>query len=107
MEVNRFEVFLVALDPTIVREIKKTRPGAVISPDEMNHHIGTVIIAPMTTKGRNYPTRVKCTFQGIEGQIVLDQLRTVDKSRLVKKLGKLSASASDQVIGVLGEMFQK
>ena len=96
MEVNRFEVFLVALDPTIGREIKKTRPGAVISPDEMNHHIGTVIIAPMTTKGRNYPTRVKCTLQGVEGQIVLDQLRTVDKSRLVKKLGKLSASASDQ-----------
>jgi len=107
MEVNRFEVFLVALDPTIGREIKKTRPGVVISPDEMNHHIGTVIISPMTTKGRNYPTRVKCTFQGIEGQIVLDQLRTVDKSRLVKKLGKLSSSASDQVIGVLGEMFQK
>ena len=107
MEVNRFEVFLVALDPTIGREIKKTRPGVVISPDEMNHHIGTVIIAPMTSKGRNYPTRVKCTVQGIEGQIVLDQLRTVDKSRLVKKLGKLSASASDQVIGVLGEMFQK
>ena len=107
MEVNRFEVFLMALDPTIGREIKKTRPGAVISPDEMNHHIGTVIIAPMTTKGRNYPTLVICTFQGIEGQIVLDQLRTVEKSRLVKKLGKLSASASDQVIGVLGEMFQK
>ena len=107
MEVNRFEVFLVALDPTIGREIKKTRPCTVISPDEMNHHIGTVIIAPMTTKGQNYPTRVKCTFQGVEGQIVLDQLRTVDKSRLVKKLGRLSAAASDQVIGVLGEMFQK
>ncbi len=107
MEVNRFEVFLVALDPTIGREIKKTRPCTVISPDEMNHHIGTVIIAPMTTKGQNYPTRVKCTFQGVEGQIVLDQLRTVDKSRLVKKLGRLSAAALDQVLGVLGEMFQK
>jgi mRNA interferase MazF len=106
MEVNRFEVFLVSLDPTVGREIKKTRPCTIISPDEMNHHIGTVIIAPMTTKGRNYPTRVKCTFQGDEGQIVLDQIRTVDKSRLVKKLGRLSASASENVVRVLSEMFQ-
>lgn len=106
MEVNRFEVFLVSLDPTVGREIKKTRPCTIISPDEMNHHIGTVIIAPMTTKGRNYPTRVKCTFQGVEGQIVLDQIRTVDKSRLVKKLGRLSASASENVVRVLSEMFQ-
>lgn len=107
MEVNRFEVFLVCLDPTVGREIKKTRPCTIISPDEMNHHIGTVIIAPMTSKGRNYPTRVKCTFQGVEGQVVLDQIRTVDKSRLIKKLGRLSATASDSVISVLGEMFQR
>ena len=107
MEVSRFEVFLVALDPTIGREIKKTRPCTIISPDEMNQHIGTVIVAPMTTKGRQYPTRVPCTFQGVEGQIVLDQIRTVDKSRLVKKLGRLSVAASDRVLGVLGEMFQK
>ena len=106
MEVNRFEVFFVSLDPTVGREIKKTRPCTIISPDEMNHHIGTVIIAPMTTKGRNYPTRVKCTFQGVEGQIVLDQIRTVDKSRLVKKLGRLSTSASENVVRVLSEMFQ-
>lgn len=106
MEVNRFEVFLVSLDPTTGREIKKTRPCAIISPDEMNHHIGTVIIAPMTTKGRNYPTRVKCTFQGVEGQVVLDQIRTVDKSRLVKKLGRLSAPASENLVRVLTEMFQ-
>ena len=106
MEVNRFEVFLVSLDPTVGREIKKTRPCTIISPDEMNHHIGTVIIAPMTTKGRNYPTRVICTFQGVEGQIVLDQIRTVDKSRLVKKLGRLSTSASENVVRVLSEMFQ-
>ena len=106
MEVNRFEVFLVSLDPTVGREIKKTRPCTIISPDEMNRHIGTVIIAPMTTKGRNYPTRVKCTFQGIEGQVVLDQIRTVDKSRLVKKLGQLSSSASESVVRVLSEMFQ-
>lgn len=107
MEVNRFEVFLICLDPTVGREIKKTRPCTIISPDEMNHHIGTVIIAPMTSKGRNYPTRVKCTFQGVEEQVVLDQIRTVDKSRLIKKLGRLSATASDSVISVLGEMFQR
>lgn len=107
MEVNRFDVFLVALDPTIGREIKKTRPCAVISPDEMNHHIGTVLIAPMTSKGRDYPTRVHCTFQGVEGQIVLDQIRTVDKIRLVKKLGQLSSTVSDRILDVLIEMFQK
>lgn len=107
MEVNRFDVFLVALDPTIGREIKKTRPCTVISPDEMNHHIGTVIIAPMTTKGRAYPTRIPCTFRGVAGQVVLDQIRTVDKTRLVKKLGRLSSSASDRVLSVLGEMFER
>ncbi|MFZ4397634.1 MAG: type II toxin-antitoxin system PemK/MazF family toxin [Kiritimatiellia bacterium] len=107
MEVNRFEVFLVTLDPTVGHEIKKTRPCAVISPNEMNHNIGTVIVAPMTTKGRRYPTRVDCTFQGVQGQIVLDQLRTVDKERLVKKLGQLSPASGDHVLDVLGEMFQK
>jgi mRNA interferase MazF len=107
MEVNRFDVFLVALDPTIGREIKKTRPCTVISPDEMNHHIGTVIIAPMTTKGRDYPTRVPCTFQGVTGEVVLDQIRTVDRSRLVKRLGHLSATTADRLTAVLIEMFQK
>jgi mRNA interferase MazF len=107
MEVNRFDVFLVALDPTIGREIKKMRPCVVISPDEMNRYIGTVIIAPMTTKGRDYPTRVNCTFQGVEGQVVLDQIRTVDKVRLVKKMGRLSSSSADRVLNILIEMFQK
>ena len=107
MEVNRFDVFLVSLDPTLGHEIKKTRPCAIVSPDEMNHNIGTVIIAPMTTKGRDYPTRVPCTFQGVDGQIVLDQIRTVDKTRLAKKLGRLSPAASDRVLNVLIEMFQK
>ena len=107
MEVSRFDVFLVALDPTLGHEIKKTRPCTVISPDEMNHHIGTVIIAPMTSKGRDYPTRVACTFQGVEGQVVLDQIRTVDKSRLVKRLGHLSPSTGDRLTSVLIEMFQK
>jgi mRNA interferase MazF len=107
MEVNRFDVFLVSLDPTIGHEIKKTRPCAIISPDEMNHHIGTVMIAPMTTKGRHYPTRVECTFQGLEGHIVLDQIRTVDKGRLVKNLGHLSPVTGDRVLAVLAELFQK
>ena len=107
MEVSRFDVFLVALDPTIGHEIKKTRPCVVISPDEMNHYVGTVIIAPMTTKGRDYPTRVTCTFHGVEGQVVLDQLRTVDKARLVKKLGRLSPPAAERVLDILIEMFQK
>lgn len=107
MEVSRFDVFLVALGPTIGHETKKTRPCVVISPDEMNHHIGTIIVAPMTTKGRNYPTRIDCTFQGVEGQVVLDQIRTVDKARLVKKLGHLSQSSGDRILDVLTEMFQK
>ena len=85
--VSRFEVYLVRLDPTQGHEIRKTRPALIISPDEMNRHIETVIVAPMTTKGRPYPTRVPVRFQGKSGQVVLDQLRTVDKSRLVSDWG--------------------
>lgn len=107
MEVNRFEVFLVTLDPTLGHETRKTRPCVVISPDEMNHNIGTIIIAPLTTKGRPYPTRADCVFQGVAGQIVLDQIRTVDKVRLVKKLGQLSQASGDRVLNILTEMFQK
>lgn len=107
MEVNRFEVFLVTLNPTVGHETKKTRPCVVISPDEMNHNIGTIIVAPMTTKGRNYPTRIDCTFQGVEGQVILDQIRTVDKTRLVKKLGQLSQISGDRILDILTEMFQK
>jgi mRNA interferase MazF len=105
MVVKRFEVHLVNLDPTLGKEIQKTRPCLIISPDEMNDHIATVIVAPMTTKGRDYPTRVKCRFQGKEGQIVLDQIRTVDKIRLVKKLGKISAGTQKAVLAILMEMF--
>jgi mRNA interferase MazF len=107
MEVNRFDVFLISLDPTLGHEIKKTRPCVVVSPDEMNHHIGTVIVAPMTSRGRNYPTRVSCSFQKVTGQVVLDQIRTVDKIRLVKRLGALSPTVADQILAVLNEMFQK
>lgn len=107
MEIRRFDVYLINLDPTIGHEIKKTRPCTVISPDEMNRHIGTVIIAPMTTKSHDYPTRVPCAFQGRQGQVVLDQIRTVDKIRFVKRLGTLPPSTQDHVIEVLAEMFSK
>jgi len=103
--IKRFDVHLVNLDPTIGSEIRKTRPCLVISPDEMNRHINTVIVAPLTTKGRNYPTRVNCRFQGKVGQVVLDQIRTVDKARLVKKLGRIDSKTQAEVLEVLGEMF--
>ena len=102
---KRFDVYLVNLDPTVGREIKKTRPALIISPDEMNSHISTIIIAPMTKKGRLYPSRVSCTFQGKKGQIVLDQLRTVDKIRLVKKLGRIDKNTGNKVLSILKEMF--
>lgn len=105
MEVNRFDVFLVNLHPTVGHEIKKTRPCLVISPDEMNRNISTVIVAPMTTRGRNYPTRIICSFQGKNGQIILDQIRTIDRERLVKKLGVISKSAQLKTLNVLQEMF--
>ena len=105
MVVKRFEVYLVNLDPTIGSEIQKTRPCLVVSPDEMNRHIATIIVAPMTTQGRTYPTQVQCQFQGKDGQIVLDQLRTVDKVRLVKRLGRINATTQQEVLTVLAEMF--
>lgn len=104
---RRFDVFIVNLDPTVGREIRKTRPCLVISPDEMNRHISTVIVAPMTTRGRDYPSRVNCVFEGKEGQIVLDQIRTVDKIRLVKKLGKISPAEQKEVLAVLVQLFAK
>ena len=105
MVVARFEVYLVRLDPVEGHEIQKTRPCVVISPDEMNRHIRTVIIAPLTTKGRPYPTRIPLRFQGKNGQVVLDQLRTVDKTRLVRCLGKISDRTARDVLNCLGNMF--
>ena len=105
MVTNRFDVFLISLDPTRGSEIRKTRPCLIISPDEMNDHIRTVIVAPMTTKGRQYPSRVPCTFQGKSGQVVLDQIRTVDKTRLVRRLGTISASVQRKVLDALQEIF--
>ena len=105
MVVKRFDVYLVNLDPTIGGEIRKTRPCLIISPDEMNRFIRNVIVAPMTTKGTVYPTRVACRFRGKHGQIVLDQIRTVDKSRLVTKLGKIDNQTQGKVLSILNEMF--
>ncbi|MFM1997401.1 MAG: hypothetical protein RLZZ111_1788 [Planctomycetota bacterium] len=105
MVISRFEVHLVVLDPTVGREIRKTRPCLVVSPDELNHAISTAIVAPMTTKGRAYPTRVPCRFGGKSGQVVLDQIRTVDQSRLVKKLGRIDARTAQRVLEVLQELF--
>jgi mRNA interferase MazF len=103
--VARFDVCLVAQDPTVGSEIQKTRPCLVISPDEMNRHIATVIVAPMTTQGRPYPSRVLCQFEGKEGQIVLDQLRTVDRTRLVKFLGRIDADTQNAVLDTLSRIF--
>ncbi|NTW06708.1 MAG: type II toxin-antitoxin system PemK/MazF family toxin [Syntrophaceae bacterium] len=105
MVVNRFDVYLINLDPTIGSEIQKTRPCVIISPDEMNRHIHTVIVAPMTTAGREYPTRIKCEFKEKKGHIVLDQIRTIDKKRLIKKLGSLDSETQSKVISVLQRLF--
>lgn len=101
----RFDVFLVSLDPSQGSEIKKTRPCLVISPDEMNKHIKTLIVAPMTSKRRDYPTRVPVIFDGKDGDIVLDQIRTIDKSRIIKRLGTLDAKTASIVLETLGKMF--
>lgn len=107
MVIERFEVFLITLDPTRGTEIQKTRPCLVISPDEMNRHIGTVLIAPMTTHTRNYPSRTACVFGGKNGQIALDQIRAVDKSRLVKRLGRIDEPTQSAVLEVLARIFAK
>lgn len=105
MVARRWDVCLVSLDPTVGAEIRKTRPCLVVSPDEMNRHISTVIVAPMTTKGRDYPSRVPCVFQGKDGQVVLDQLRTVDRARLVSRLGRIDEPTQAAVLRVLAQMF--
>ena len=107
MVIKRFDVFLISLNPTVGHEIQKTRPCLIISPNEMNDYIKTVIVAPMSSKGRNYPTRIPCTFQGRKGQIILDQIRTVDKTRMVKKLGIISIPVQKKVFIILQEMFTK
>ncbi len=103
--IKRFDVYLVNLDPTVGSEIQKTRPCLVISPDEMNRHIRTVIVAPMTSAGKDYPTRVSCVFGKKQGQIVLDQIRTLDKSRLTRKLGTIDSKAQLEVVNTLQRLF--
>ncbi len=107
MVMKRFEVCLVRLDPAMGAETAKTRPCVIISPNEANEALATVIIAPMTTVRRNWPTRTAVTFQGKEGEVALDQIRAVDKSRIVKRLGRLSAPAADDVLRILAELFAK
>jgi len=107
MVAKRFDVYLINLDPTIGCEIQKTRPCLIISPNEMNDHLSTVIIAPMSTKTHAYPSRVECEFEGKKGQVVLDQIRTVDRRRLVKHLGEINLSTQDKVLEILEKMFTK
>lgn len=102
---KRGEVYLVSLDPTRGREIQKTRPCVVVSPDELNTHLNTFIVAPMTTGGHPYPFRIGCRFQKRDGFIVLDQLRTVDRGRLVRRLGRVTGSTLSKALGALQDMF--
>lgn len=105
MVMTRGDVHLVRLDPTLGTEIQKTRPCVIVSPDELNAHLRTVIVAPMTTGGQAYPWRIPCRFQRRSGYVVLDQLRTVDRERLVKRLGALPGDTMTEVLGGLQEMF--
>jgi len=103
--VHRGDIFLVNLDPTRGGEIQKTRPCVVVSPDELNAYLRTFVIAPLTTGGHHYPFRVPCRFEGQAGYVVIDQIRTVDRERLVRRLGKLSSSTLSRVLAILQEMF--
>lgn len=105
MEISQYRIYLVNLDPTVGNEIKKTRPCLVVSPDEMNRHLMTVMIAPMTTKSHDYPSRVMLRFEGKQAWVVLDQIRTVDRVRLVKELGKLDLRHIRKVKDVIREML--
>lgn len=104
-KLRRGDVCLVELDPTRGTEIRKTRPCVIISPDELNDHLRTVIVAPLTSAGRPSPFRVSCKFARKDGLVVIDQIRTVDRERLVKRLGALQQDTLVQVLGVLREMF--
>lgn len=105
MVISQYDIFLISLDPTIGHEIRKSRPCAIISPDEMNKYISTIIIAPMTSKSHSYPTRVPIKFMGKNGWIVLDQLRTVDKKRLIKKFGRLDQKTINKIKSVIKQML--
>lgn len=102
---QRGDVYLVTLDPAKGREIRKTRPCVIVSPDELNAHLSTFLVAPMTTGGHSYPFRIACRFQKKDGYIVLDQLRTVDRARLVQRIGQLTSPTLSKALSVLQEMF--
>ena len=104
---RRFSIFLVNLDPTLGSEMKKTRPCVVVSPDEMNRHLSTVLIAPLTSTLRGYASRVSCVFDNRSGEIALDQVRAEDKYRLIKMIGKIQDSEIQQVLSVLRAMFAR
>ena len=105
MEVKQYQIILVNLEPAIGSEINKIRPCVVISPDEMNRHLRTVVIAPMTTSSKNYPTRVEIRHENKTGWIILDQIRTIDKHRIIKELGKLSRPEVRELKSVLKETY--
>jgi mRNA interferase MazF len=102
---RRGEIYLVNLSPSLGGEIQKSRPCLVVSPDELNRHLKTLIVAPMTTGSHRYPFRVPCRFRGRSGHVVLDQIRTVDRDRLLGRLGRLSSSTLKESLAVLQEMF--
>ena len=105
MEVNQYQIILVNLDPTIGSEIKKTRPCVIISPNEMNKYLRTIVIAPMTTSSKSYPTRVEIKHDNKIGWIVLDQIRTIDKQRIIKELGRLSKPEIKELKAILKETY--
>lgn len=103
--IERGDVLLIDLDPTRGGEIRKTRPCVVVSPDDLNKHLRTLVVAPLTTGGHPYPFRVTCQFAGKHGHIVIDQIRTIDRERVVKRLGRLQQATLRRVLDVLQEMF--
>jgi len=107
MEIHRGDIILINLEPTRGREIRKTRPCVVVSPDELNENLSTLIVAPMTTGSYSYPFRVACSFKGKSGYIVLDQIRTIDRDRIVRSMGRLQESTIDRALSILQEMFAK
>ncbi len=104
-ELHRGDILLIGLDPTVGHEIQKTRPCVVVSPDELNQYLQTLIVAPMTSGGFPYPFRIPCRFRGKSGHIVLDQIRTIDKDRIIRPLGRLQAGTLEMVVASLQEMF--
>ena len=107
MQLKRGDVVLIYLDPTVGREIKKTRPCVIVSPDELNEYMATYIVAPMTTGSHTYPFRIPCTFKGKDGHIIIDQIRTIDEERIVRVIGKIPEQTLEKVLNALQEMFTK